>query len=204
MNRTIVSIGCCFAVIGTVAAVSIAEPQSSVVISDREWRKSAKLWIARAMVSEAGWDETRDHIAIAYVLYRRWQQVKKRYPAFPMTNVISRYCAGFGKTVYSKRQAWVKNLEADGTRPRGWPPDIRWNDYRDRWLSVLETAEEWRSGLHPDPCRGLSRYWGGPMDRPSKRMIRMDCGETKNYFYTVKPLLIESASSEAASVQPAD
>ena len=32
------------------------------------------------------------------------------------------------------------------------------------------------------------------MDRPSKRMIRMDCGNTKNRFYTVKPLLEEPDS----------
>lgn len=83
----------------------------------------------------------------------------------------------------------MKNLQADGKRPEGWPSDIRWSDYRERWMTVLNTAEDWRLGLLPDPCRGISRYWGGPMDRPSKRMIRMDCGETKNYFYTVKTLL---------------
>ena len=198
MGRTIRIFTCCITLLGTLTAAGAEVSKHTVVISDREWHKSAKLWIARAMVSEAGWDETRDHIAIAYVLYRRWQQVRRKYPAFPISTVVARYCAGFGKTVYSPRQAWVKNLKADGSRPQGWPPDIRWSDYRDRWMAVLETAEEWRLGLHPDPCRGISRYWGGPMDRPSKRMIRMDCGQTKNYFYTVKPLLTDTDSAGAS------
>ena len=127
-------------------------------MTDREWTESVKVWVARAMVSEAGWDETQDHIAIAYVLHRRWMQVKKRHPSFPMTTVIARYCAGFGKTVFSKRQAWVKNLQTDGSRPKGWPDDIHWSDYKDRWTAVLHTAEAWRLGQYPDPCRGLSRY----------------------------------------------
>jgi hypothetical protein len=162
------------------------------LISDREWNKSGKLWIARAMVSEAGWDETADHVAIAYVLYRRWVQVKRKFPRFPIRAVVARYCAGFGKTVYFARQKWVRNLNEDGKRPKGWPDDIAWSDYKDRWLSVLKTADEWRQGIHLDPCRGISRYWGGPMDKPSKRMIRMDCGKTKNYFYTVRNLLLEA------------
>ena len=171
------------------SAVCDESPDS--IISEREWNRSVKVWLARAMVSEAGWDETRDHVAIAYVLYRRWIQVKRRYPGFPMRKVIAQYCAGFGKAVYSNRQKWVRNLNADGTRPTDWPPDLSWSDYKARWRAVLQTADEWRLGEHPDPCNGLSRYWGGPMDRPSKRMIRMDCGETKNFFYTVKTLLPE-------------
>jgi hypothetical protein len=177
-----------------------AESESSApVISDREWNTSAKLWIARAMVSEAGWNETTDHVAIAYVLYRRWIQVRRKYPKFPIRGVVMRYCAGFGKTVYSTRQKWVKNLEEDGTRPKGWPSDISWNDYKDRWLAVLNTAEEWKQGLHPDPCGGISRYWGGPMDKPSKRMVRMNCGKTRNYFYTVRNLLPKAELTDSDS-----
>lgn len=167
-------------------------PPPRKVIPDRHWNESLQVWIARAMVSEAGWEENRDHIAIAYVLYRRWIQAKKKYPKISMIAVITRYCAGFGNIIYSNRQLWVKNLNADASRPRGWPKDLSWRDYRPRWLKVLETTKNWREGLHPDPCRGLSRYWGGPMDRPSRRMIRMDCGDTKNYFYTVKSLLSQN------------
>ena len=169
-----------------------AEEIQPPLMSDREWTETVKVWMARAMVSEAGFEETQDHIAIAYVLHRRWQQVRRRYPGMSMTRVIAQYCAGFGKTIYSRRQAWVVNLKADGSRPEKWPDDLAWRDYKDRWMAVLNTADEWRLGRYPDPCRGLSRYWGGPMDKPSARMIRMDCGETKNFFYTVKTLLPET------------
>jgi hypothetical protein len=158
----------------------------NALITDRHWNENTKVWIARALVAEAGWHDTVDHIAIAYVLFRRWQIARRTFPNYSLISVIKRYCTGFGRTAASKRQRWIKNLSADGRRPKGWPGDIRWLDYRDRWLSVIETVDSWRNGYHPDPCRGLSRYWGGPMDKPSRRMIRMDCGPTKNFFYTVK------------------
>ena len=161
------------------------------LVPDHLWNDDTKIWIARALVSEAGWDETTDHIAIAYVLHRRWQLARKRYPRYTFPSVIKRYCAGFGPTPPTPRQLWVKNLNVKGTRPKGWPNDIRWKDYRNRWFKVIDTVEEWRRGAYPDPCNGHSRYWGGPMDRPSKRMIRMDCGPTKNRFYTVRPEISE-------------
>ena len=169
---------------------------SDYLISDDKWRDKTKLWLARALVSEAGWGETTDHIAIAYVLYRRWRIALRTYPRYSMVQVIKRYCAGFGRTAPTPRQRWVKNLTGDGKRPEGWPDDIRWRDYRDRWMKVLDTVESWRRGAFSDPCRGLSRYWGGPMDRPSRRMIQMDCGPTKNRFYTVriKPFPTDTSS----------
>jgi hypothetical protein len=173
-----------------VGATNTAEPNFHL-ISDRQWNEKTKVWIARALVSEAGWDETTDHVAIAYVLYRRWQIAKRSNPKLSFISVIKMYCAGFGRTAPSPRQRWVINLVADGSRPKGWPNDIRWRDYRDRWLKVVDTVESWRTGRFQDPCNGLSRYWGGPMDRPSRRMVRMDCGPTKNWFYTVKKRLSE-------------
>lgn len=184
--------------LGLVAAVSMTalsfQPLVSFsneppLIPERHWNDTAKLWLARAMVSEAGWEETRDHVAIAYVLFRRWIVAKREHPHISLTAVIKRYCAGFGNTIPTARQRWVLTLRADGGRPAAWPNDIAWVDYKDRWLAVLNTVEQWRRGEHPDPCNGLARYWGGPMDRPSPRMIRMDCGETKNRFYTVRTLL---------------
>ena len=165
-----------------------SEPSTSAnyLISDGKWQEQTKVWIARALVSEAGWEEINDHIAIAYVLFRRWRIALRSYPRFSMISVIKKYCAGFGATAATPRQRWVRNLRIDGKRPRNWPSDIRWQDYRERWLKVLDTVEAWRKGGYSDPCRGLARYWGGPMDRPSQRMIRMDCGPTKNHFYTVR------------------
>jgi hypothetical protein len=172
------------------SAAAPAEERAPL-IPDRDWTGDVKVWIARAMVSEAGWDETQDHIAVAFVLLRRWRLAQKQFPGYSMVSVIRRYCAGFRDMALTKRQRWIKNMTLDGQRPAGWPDDIFWRDYRDRWLAVLNLTEAWRRGEHPDPCRGKSMYWGGPMDRPSKRMIRMDCGATKNFFYTVKPLLEE-------------
>jgi hypothetical protein len=174
-------------------AAALSE-ETAFLISDREWTGDVKVWIARAMVSEAGWDETLDHVAVAFVLLRRWRLAQKQFPGYSMVSVVRKYCAGFRDMALTKRQKWIKNMTLDGRRPAGWPDDIFWRDYRDRWIAVLNLVEAWRRGEHPDPCSGKAMYWGGPMDRPSKRMIRMDCGNTKNRFYTVKPLLEEPDS----------
>jgi len=172
--------------------------ENSYLVSDHEWSEQSKVWLARAMVSEAGWKNTSDHIAIAYVLLRRWKLAQKRYAKFPLVSVIRKYCAGFRGVEFTARQKWIKNLTADAARPVHWPNDIYWSDYRERWLAVLDTAEQWRQGQYADPCAGKAMYWGGPLDHPSKRMIKMDCGETKNFYYTVRPLLsAEERTSEA-------
>jgi hypothetical protein len=176
-------------VVSTALSSSRASLGPEHLIPDHEWNDRAKTWLARAMVSEAGWDGTADHIAIAFVLYRRWKLAQKSYPKYSLVAVIRRYCAGFRDVALTPRQKWVKNLQLDGTRPAHWPSDIKWGDYRDRWESVLEVAETWRRGHLDDPCGGISMYWGGPTDPPSKRMIRMNCGETKNFFYTTAPRL---------------
>ncbi len=170
------------------------------LIPDREWTDEVKAWMGRAMVSEAGWDGTRDQIAIAYVLLRRWRLMRHRVRRFSMVSVIRKYCAGFRDVAFTQRQKWVKNMRIDGKRPEGWPDDIHWRDYRDRWMTVLELAEAWRRGEHPDPCDGRAMYWGGPMDRPSKRMIKMNCGETKNWFYTVKFMQETSEATDGGAV----
>jgi hypothetical protein len=166
-----------------------ANPGDTLLMSDREWTDEVKVWVARAMVAEAGWDEIEDQVAIAYVLLRRWRLARKQFPRYSMVTVIKKYCAGFRDVAFTKRQKWVKNLTLDAKRPKGWPNDISWRDYQEEWTEVLDLAETWRRGGLEDPCNGRAMYWGGPMDRPSKRMIKMDCGETKNRFYTVKPLL---------------
>jgi hypothetical protein len=177
------------AITATLAVPGTAGDNEEYLIPDADWDEDVKVWLARAMVSEAGWEETDDHVAVAYVLHRRWQLARKQFPGFSMISIIRKYCSGFRNTAVTPRQHWVKNLTIDARRPVGWPDDISWKHYRERWLAVLRLAESWRKGEHADPCNGKSMYWGGPMDRPSKRMIQMDCGETKNRFYTVKPLL---------------
>lgn len=159
------------------------------LLADHEWDEETRTWMGRAMVAEAGWFGTSDHVAIAYVLYRRWQLTRKAHKRASLIGVIRKYCAGLSETTFNRRQKWVKSLTADARRPAHWPDDIDWRYYRERWQAVLETADQWRRGELPDPCGGISMYFGAPYDRPSKRMIRMDCGETQNFFYTVKPLL---------------
>lgn len=48
-------------------------------LPESEWNQATQLTLAQIMVGEADWHEP-DHVAIAYVLARRWQQYRQRHP----------------------------------------------------------------------------------------------------------------------------
>lgn len=150
---------------------------------------STKIWLARAMVSEAGWLAKRDHAAIAHTLARRWRVRRERWPGVTFEQVIRNYCAGFylKEEALDPRQQWVRQLNSDGLQPESWPQNVRWDKHLVYWRQVLDSVDRFAEGQLPDPCRGQSWHWGGPMDDPEGRMVKMDCGETKNTFYTLVP-----------------
>ena len=138
-------------------------------VPDVEWNEATRLTLAQVMVGEADWHEP-DHIAIAYVLVRRWQQFNAARG--PVT--FQRYMQLYSSTmkVDTERARWVRALpwgELDGP-------------YGKRWKRVRELVEAWGSGKVKDPCPD-AQHWGGTMDRPGKTWEAVSCGLTKNIFY---------------------
>jgi hypothetical protein len=159
------------------------------VLDEGQWTQQTHLWLARAMVAEAGWTSERDHVAIAYVLERRWKHIHKEYRAITFLHVIRAYCAGLmpGRRSLTDRQRWVRSLDLDITlEPEGWPKTLEWTPHSKLWKTVLDRADLWSTGSLPDPCNGEAWHWGGPMDDPEATMLRVDCGETLNTFYRVE------------------
>jgi len=144
------------------------------------------------MIAESGWEAERDHVAIAYVLARRWHQAVKRYPHLRFIDVIRRYCSGLGYMLRhepTKRQLWVRALSLDGFKPRGWPANASWKKHRPLWRAALKRSDNWYRGKLRDPCRGLAWHFGGKMDldRAERRqMVRLDCGDTKSIFFGLR------------------
>ncbi len=156
------------------------------IIPDRHWNENTRLWLARAFVSEAGWDAHRDHVGIAYVLNKRWNRGRKRYKRYRFVALIRQYCAGFAKdqTIMTARQTWVRELTLDAKRPAHWPEEVSWPNYKKQWKAALKRAEDWRLGKFADPCDGKSLHWGGVIDKPRSYWKKLDCGDTENSFYS--------------------
>jgi hypothetical protein len=185
-----------------IASVALALPAP---LPPGQFDAEARLWLARAMVAEGGWTSERDHVAIAYVLARRWRAAQARYPGVRLVNVIRRYCSGLepGLAQATPRQRWLRALSPTLEEPDGWPSEkASWVRHRPVWAAVLDRAEAWSQGKLPDPCRGTSWHWGGEMDSPKGRMYRVDCGATRNTFYGLERQGGKNGKQEATEESP--
>lgn len=164
-------------------------------LPQEQWDDTTRLWLARAMVAEAGWEAPRDHVAIAYVITRRWKRAVQRWPQLTFLDMLRNYCAGLGTAgrELTPRQIWIRNLDelgpmSESEAPKGWPSSkARWSAHRDLWGQIVSRATAWGAGELPDPCRGRAEHWGGTTDLPKTRMVPVDCGDTENTFYELVP-----------------
>jgi hypothetical protein len=176
------------------AAVAHARPPIHV----DQWTPETRLWLSRAMVAEAGWRAERDHVAIAYVLSRRYRRARERWPGLRFVDMIRSYCAGLGgfQRSLTPRQVWLRALQPDATEPEGWPLGIAWSRHLPLWRAAFKRSEAWSRGLLRDPCGGRAWHWGGTIDFPRGRMVETDCGSTQNTFYSLLPR--ESSADQLA------
>jgi hypothetical protein len=152
-----------------------------------EWDEGTQLTLARAMVGEADWHEP-DHVAIAFVLARRWRIHQARQEPVPFQRYISLYSAPLRSI--SPRTKWIRSL------PWG-PVD---GPYSERWDRVQRLVTAWGEGRLKDPCPSAV-HWGGAMDRPSKRWHPVSCGLTRNIFYTRREPQHEGSVASAPAEQ---
>ncbi|MDD9934309.1 MAG: hypothetical protein OXT09_11940 [Myxococcales bacterium] len=178
-----------FLVIATAVQPQVAMASRRPPVPAEQWDPQVQLWLARAMVAEAGWLHERDHVAIAYVLARRWKRVTERYPTMRFLDVIRNYCAGLGgfRRSLTPRQTWLRSLWPDASQPEGWPRKVSWRRHAPLWRATFERAGDFARGELRDPCRGRAWHWGGTIDSPRGRMAAIDCGETANTFYRLVP-----------------
>ncbi|MGW8286342.1 MAG: hypothetical protein ACWGPR_11560 [Candidatus Deferrimicrobiaceae bacterium] len=158
------------------------------ILPQEQFTPRAHIWLARAFIAEADWQAERDHVAIAYVLARRWRRAVARCPTLQFVDVVRNYCAGLGdwKRSLTPRQLWVRALSRGLEQPDHWPPKASWAAHVGYWRAALRRAERWQLGELADPCRGRALHWGGKMDDPRGRMKRVDCGDTANIFYALR------------------
>jgi hypothetical protein len=181
-------------------ATSTTGAQHPPPIPASQWTPATHVWLSRAMVAEAGWNAETDHVAIAYVLARRWQKLSERWPGLRFVDVIQNYCAGLGNyhREFTPRQRWIRSLSWDDVEPENWPSGASWKRHLSYWKSVLERSDRWSKGDLQDPCRGRAVHWGGTIDSPRGRMVPVNCGTTQNTFYRLSSETNDGFASEVA------
>jgi len=170
----------------------------NIRIPKGQFDSRTRLWLARAMIGEAGWFATNDHVAIAYVLKRRWEAMRERWPKIQFKTVILAYAKalGGGRREYTARQIWVRGLRDDLSEPRGWPQKILWRGHKKCWRQTLQRVDAWQRGELADPCRGRAFHWGSSNDIPGEKLFPVDCGETVNTFYGIQNINKQGDNNE--------
>lgn len=154
-----------------------------------------KLHLAQVVVGEADWRKA-DHIAIAWVLAKRWVMFQRSEKYDPATQDFSWFIMNYSSTmkISKERARRIRQLPwADPARPHS--DNVNLDRYTRNWAKVRDTVTQWSNGQYPDPCP-KALHWGGTMDNPDK--IRrpgvvwepVSCGPTRNIYY--RPITLKN------------
>lgn len=140
-----------------------------------EWTPSAKLALAQAIVGEASFRKS-DRAPIAWVLYKRWRRMSKRFDFMTFERVVRSYASPM-----KAKHHWVRGLPWGPIKTR----------YADRWDELRAWVLRWGSGQVKDPCP-TAIHWGAPYGVDIIRAVdagwdEVDCGDTANKFWALPP-----------------
>lgn len=142
-------------------------------LAGEDWTPSARLQLARAVVGEADWN-AEDHVAIAWVLSKRFKHYKQRHEQVS----FERYIGLYAKALTPRPERRTLRILS-----YPWAPLLERSREAERWDEVRDRIESWGRGEIGDPCpRAL--HWGGRMDRPQAHWRPVVCGRTANIFWT--------------------
>ena len=176
--------------VGLVIAERFVAAGAQVVLADvleDEGQAAAQKLGASARFSsldvtrEADWSRV-DHVAISYVLARRWRIARRprgQLPGIGFEAFVRHYSA-LWKPKHTSRKRAIRAL------PWGPLPRKVGNWGGKRWDTVQRLVEKWGAGRVKNPCPN-ALHWGGTMDKPAGHWSPVSCGYTNNIFYTVRP-----------------
>lgn len=150
-------------------------------IPKEEWTDSAKLWLARSCVGEAGFSAYEECLGIAWVYAVRWRLSNGRVS---FETVIRSYSSAVKRSGMARRK-WIAGLNLEGARPSHWPKNLSWLGHKKFWNTILFELDQWAKGFRENPVAGADHY-GGHMDAPHRTWVRVKPRSKvrfKNIFY---------------------
>lgn len=134
--------------------------------------------LARLAVHESGWDSPADvalvHAVLAGIVERDGVSYQR---------AAELAAPRLARCEVSRR--WVCGLNGDASRPAHWR-GASWSRYRERWLSMIDTAQRVIAGEVPSTCARPPRVWGSRADvlrgiRRGRRWIDAECIGAMNH-----------------------
>lgn len=173
-----------------------SEPEVTLVspVPEDEWTNEAKLWLARSLIGEVGWDRPAEQSAVAWVYANR----AKKLEQYTFLGMVKTYSAAVRKQG-QQRQPWVFELHFNGNKPKYWPSYIEWKGrHAQYWMDTLELIDRWQAGKVPNYCPTANHFgsYSDSFRAEGLRWTRIKCivpeGDKRfrNRFYdstTIRP-----------------
>ena len=160
-----------------------------------EWTAEAKHLTAQMNRGEADWTAHSDHIAMPWVMVKRFLHGQK----------VGHEADRFGRIRYKGRgirparyvdyiRSYSSPLKVSKSRRQRETQALPWGPLTGRlarfsvhWLVIMANVERFGRGEIPDICPEAT-HWGGWGDAKRGRMRKVKCSEpTANTFYKVAP-----------------
>jgi len=167
--------------------VEVNQIHNEPPVPSHEWNDNARIWLARSVIGEVGWNRPAEQAAVAWVYANRAKKLKN----YTFTRMVRRYSAAIrqpGRT----RQPWVFELQLNDHKPRQWPSFVDWNNKHSKyWLDTLELIDEWQAGRIPNYCPSANHFgnYGDSLRAEALRWTRIKCivpegdKQFRNRFY---------------------
>lgn len=135
------------------------------------------LWLARSCVGEAGWDawQTNECYAMPHVYKKRAKITDQS-----ILKQASQYSSAI-KNFKNKRNPWVLHLVKKGTKPKKWPKNLNWDNFKFHWIMTLLIVDLFLDDESVDPLPKAIHY-GCVFDTPPNGLKRIKT-KFKNRFY---------------------
>lgn len=150
----------------------------------------------------------RDWRLQPWVIYYRWQDMKESYRGLTFAATIQLYSAAMKPSLASEkrmrfarihgqkkevhqifRRRFLQSIEWDGSNLLALSEKYNRKGegryFVEGWTAVTEIVEAWGAGEIENECEE-ARHWDGPGMSLPRDLIKIDCGETLNEYFTTE------------------
>lgn len=174
--------------------VEVKKAHNKPPVPVHEWNNTARIWLARSVIGEVGWNRPAEQAAVAWVYANRAKKLKN----YTFIRMVRQYSAAIrrpGKI----RQPWIFELQLNDRKPKHWPSFIKWTPHHSKyWLETLELIDKWQAGNIPNYCPSANHFgnYGDSLRAEALRWTRIKCivpegnKQFRNRFYdstTIRP-----------------
>ena len=157
----------------TIEKHKLIEPMFKSPVPEKEWNNEARIWLARSLIGEVGWDRPAEQTAVAWVYANR----AKKLNQYTYLQMVRQYSAAVRKPG-QRRQPWVFELQLNDHRPKYWPNYIEWKDHHSQyWLDTLDLIDQWQAGKIPNYCPTANHFgsYHDSLKAEALRWTRVEC-----------------------------